>query len=114
MNVKACAAALLLVVTVASLHSADSAEDKAMEAKMGCILIRTGFDANAPVTTIGRGSDPKKVTDAGLANLKTFPEVKNIDLHETPITDKGLEHMKGLTHLESLTLDRTAITDKGL
>jgi hypothetical protein len=55
-----------------------------------------------------------KVTDADLAFLKVFPDLRHLDLTTTSITDAGLIHLKGLTKLELVSLARTKVTDAGL
>jgi hypothetical protein len=58
--------------------------------------------------------DDTTITDAGLAHLKGFTELRGLNLGGTNITDAGLEHLKGLTQLRWLLLGGTNITDAGL
>lgn len=57
-----------------------------------------------------------EVTDAGLANLKSFPPLKQLSLPHT-ISDAGLVHLEVLAELEMLTIDHwrgDPVTDAGL
>jgi hypothetical protein len=45
-----------------------------------------------------------KITDAGLVHLKELPKLKYLDLRYTDITDAGLEHLKGMKTLEQIGL----------
>lgn len=55
------------------------------------------------------------VTDAGLAVLPKLPRLQGLDLSDNPkISDKGMAHVKTLERLEVLYLNKTSITDKGL
>ena len=55
------------------------------------------------------------VTDAGLAVLPKLTRLQGLDLSDDPkITDKGMAHVKTLERLEVLYLNKTSITDKGL
>jgi Leucine-rich repeat (LRR) protein len=55
-----------------------------------------------------------RVTDGELQVVKSFPQLRSLDLRETRISDGGLDHLKNLKKLQELYLDRTQITDKGL
>jgi hypothetical protein len=50
-----------------------------------------------------------RVTDAGLATLATFPNLRAIDLTRTAVTSRGLEHLRPLAKLEALNLTDTAV-----
>ncbi|MGA2496751.1 MAG: hypothetical protein ABSH20_03360, partial [Tepidisphaeraceae bacterium] len=54
------------------------------------------------------------ITDAGLANIKALPQVRQLWLNSTPITDAGLAHVAGLTRIEELHLASTGVTGGGL
>ncbi len=54
------------------------------------------------------------VTDAELAHLSQFRELRRLSLDETAITDAGLAYLSGLRELRFLNLNRTAMTDAGL
>ncbi|MEX2287792.1 MAG: PQQ-binding-like beta-propeller repeat protein [Planctomycetaceae bacterium] len=55
------------------------------------------------------------VTDDGLAYLKHFPKLKNLQVfHLNNVTDAGLAHIAGLTNLDFLRLDGVKATDDGL
>ncbi len=54
------------------------------------------------------------LTDAGLAPVSRFTELRYLRLDHTPIGDAGLAHLATLTELESLNLFHTSVTDTGL
>ncbi len=54
------------------------------------------------------------VTDAGLASIAKFPNLRELRLDRTAVTDAGLKHLSNLDHLETLNLYSTAVTDAGL
>lgn len=54
------------------------------------------------------------VSDADLASLEAFPNLKHLNLRGTAITDAGLAALKYTPQLEFLGLSRTAVTDAGL
>jgi hypothetical protein len=55
-----------------------------------------------------------KLTDAGLAHLKSLPHLHSLSLEAAPITDAGLAHVYSLAELQSLVLKDTKVTDAGL
>ena len=55
-----------------------------------------------------------KVTDAGLVHLVELPNLQDLKLGGTKITDAGLVHLLGLTNLQTLSLSRTQVTDTGI
>ncbi len=55
-----------------------------------------------------------RVTDAGLRNVRRFPETKVIWLGEADITDAGLAHLVHLREVQILYLQETNISDSGL
>lgn len=55
-----------------------------------------------------------KITDAGLAHLKSLSQLRSLSLENAAITDAGLEHLRALRHLESLNLKGTRVTDAGI
>jgi Leucine-rich repeat (LRR) protein len=55
-----------------------------------------------------------RITDAGLAHLKTTGRLRVLDLDETRVTDAGLMHLGQLTSLRALYLAGTEVTDAGL
>ena len=55
----------------------------------------------------------KKISDAGLADIKALTNLKTLNLAFTQITDAGLVHIKGLTSLRLLHLQGTQITAAG-
>ncbi|MBI5851024.1 MAG: hypothetical protein HZB39_08340 [Planctomycetes bacterium] len=54
------------------------------------------------------------VTDAGLARLKDFPNLRRLNLANTAIGDAGLAHVASLAQLEYLNLYGTKVGDAGL
>ena len=55
-----------------------------------------------------------KITDAGLENLKTLTQLKELYLDYTRITGTGLRFLSGLSHLELCSLELTQLNDEGL
>lgn len=55
-----------------------------------------------------------KVTDLGLAQLKSSPNLTRLHLERTGITDNGLTNLAQLSSLEYLNLYGTEVTDTGL
>jgi len=58
-----------------------------------------------------RGS---KATDAGIAGLSKFTNLRTLDLRDAGITDAGLKHVSGLKGLTELQLGRTNVSDEGM
>jgi Leucine-rich repeat (LRR) protein len=58
--------------------------------------------------------DETQITDAGLECLKELTQLQELDLKGTRVTDAGLAHLEGLAQLRWLDLDGTRITDAGL
>lgn len=54
------------------------------------------------------------VTDAGLAELAGFAQLRRLNLSRTAIGDAGLAHLRGLARLEVLNLYGSKVTDAGL
>src|SRR5262245_48658140 len=73
---------------------------------------------------VGTKGDPKAVvsvnlntppaTDADLAALKDFKQLRELSLGETKVTDEGLSNLAGLKQLQALSLGYTRVTDAGL
>lgn len=55
-----------------------------------------------------------KITDAGLAHLKSLSQLHGLTLESAAITDAGLAHLKALIYLEDLNLKGTKVTDAGI
>ena len=55
-----------------------------------------------------------KVTDAGIAYLKSCKDLKYLNLNNTRVTDKGLAHLKDCQALAILDMSATKVTDEGL
>lgn len=54
-------------------------------------------------------------TDAGMSQLRRFPDLQSLDLQGCRITDVGLANLRMLPNLKRIEIaDCTAITDKGL
>jgi hypothetical protein len=58
--------------------------------------------------------DNTRLTDAGLARLRSATRLQTLSLGGTDVTDAGLEHLSGLTRLRRLYLFKTSVTDAGL
>jgi hypothetical protein len=54
------------------------------------------------------------ITDAGLAGLKGFKQLKSLDLSGNQITDAGLKSLSSLKTLETLKLANTKATSEGI
>ncbi len=54
------------------------------------------------------------VTDDALKLLADFPDLRELDLNDTPITDAGLEFLVTLPKLEALRIARTKATPDGV
>jgi hypothetical protein len=77
---------------------------------------RVEYDEDSPdkpVISINLTSS-SKVTDAWLAGITGFGELRVLWLGDTNITDAGLPHLKGLTKLQDLDLGITRVTDDAL
>ncbi len=55
-----------------------------------------------------------KITDAGLAYLKTLNRLKKLDIANTSITDSGLQHLVAMKSLEHVNLAETRVTEVGI
>lgn len=59
-----------------------------------------------------------EVSDQEVANfakvLQAFPKLKELKFKSTKITDSGLAHLKSFKHLEALSLKETKVTDAGV
>lgn len=55
-----------------------------------------------------------KITDAGLATLGRFANLRALDLTRTAVTSAGLAQLDGLKKLEALNLTDTAVDDAGV
>lgn len=55
-----------------------------------------------------------KITDAGLAHLKSLKRLKRLDVANTLVTDDGLQHLETLKSLESLNVAGTRVTQTGI
>jgi hypothetical protein len=87
--------------------SSGAAADKTLAAVADCKHLRALAVVN----------DPRLpgVSDAGLASLQRLTRLESLDLSgNARVTDKGMAVVKSLERLEFLYLAETAITDKGL
>ena len=55
-----------------------------------------------------------RATDADLARLKDFPNLRTVDLSNTAVTDAGLVHLKALDKLQTVNLKGTRVTEAGV
>jgi Leucine Rich repeats (2 copies) len=46
-----------------------------------------------------------KITDAALATLLAFPQLRSLDLSNTAITDAGFKQLAGLTNLDEVWIE---------
>ena len=54
------------------------------------------------------------ITDADMALITGFPNLRQLNLNYTPITDKGLKDISKLKDLESIMLSGTGVTTAGI
>lgn len=73
-----------------------------------------GLDKLQRLTGLQKLYLPPKITDRGLACLKTFTDLNDLSLDKTEITDDGLAQLTELTKLENLSMEDTRVTDTGL
>lgn len=57
---------------------------------------------------------PNAVTDADMAQIALFPEIREINLTHAAITDQGMAELLAHTGLDELHLSHTAIGDPGM
>lgn len=71
-----------------------------------------GDDGVGSVRRIGDwwGSD----VAGALAHVGSFPELRELDLHDTQVTDADLVYLASLTNLETLNLSGTKVTGAGV
>ena len=55
-----------------------------------------------------------KITDVGIARISKLPSIQTLHLGNTEISDAGLESLRGLPQLRELGLMSTLVTDKGM
>jgi hypothetical protein len=97
--------------------------DKSLAVLAGCKQLReltipesTVTDAGlTPLTKLTRLealdiSDAAKVTDKGMATIKTLERLEVLRLNKTSITDKGLMELRPLEGLRSLSVGGTKVT----
>lgn len=60
------------------------------------------------------GFEPRRVSDAGLAELTKLKRLEMLNLSGNAMRDDGLKHLQSLPHLTDLNLSRVWITDAGL
>ncbi len=104
---------LVLVSLIAGCHQATPEERAVTEVeRLGGQVRKDGRLPGMPVTTVILAGS--KVTDGELQVVKSFPQLRSLDLRETRISDRGLLQLEKLSKLEELNLERTQITDGGL
>jgi hypothetical protein len=68
-----------------------------------------------PAATRGAGGlYDTRVTDAGLAHLADFPNLRSLNIHGAGISEAGLAHLAYLTNLEVLYFNCAEISGAGL
>lgn len=70
--------------------------------------------ANREAVTVIQMANRPDVTDDLVAKLKDLPNLRELDLNDTPVTDKGLEAVAALPKLDSLRIARTKVTADGV
>jgi hypothetical protein len=76
----------------------------------GGLAFRGG--AGRPVVAVSLASSG--IGDQELKWLSAFPQLRQLDLSETPVTDAGLKDLAALRQLERLDLRGTGVTDEGV
>jgi hypothetical protein len=101
-------------ITPRGQQAAVSAEEKAIEAieELGGECSSGDDEEDDSVVSVTLADKP--ATDAILAQLKSFPKLRSLDLSRTQITDAGLVHLKKLNQLQTLTLTGTKVTNAGV
>jgi internalin A len=56
----------------------------------------------------------QQITDAGIAHLKSLPNLEELVLVGCSVTDDGLRYLSGLRSVKRLNLRVTYVTDEGL
>lgn len=74
------------------------------------LALLAGLEKNLVWLNLSRTS----VTDAGVATLSNFSQLRRLNLSNTKITDAALASLSGLERLEYLNLYGTAVTDAGI
>ena len=108
------ALALLAVLAAGSPGRSASAEDRAAAEvkRLGGKVERDTKAPGKPVVVVRLGFT--RVSDAELALLKGFTQLRELALGGSNVSDAGLAHLKGLTQLRELGLSRTRVSDAGL
>ncbi|HEY1343150.1 MAG TPA: hypothetical protein VGF59_37085 [Bryobacteraceae bacterium] len=104
---------LALILLTTGCHQQTGEERAIAEVeRLGGKVRKDGQLPGTPVTRVQLTEG--RVTDAELQVVKSFPQLRSLDLRRTPVTDKGMVHLERLTKLQELYLDSTRITDAGL
>lgn len=104
---------LALILLTTGCHQKTGEERAIAEVeRLGGKVRKDGRLPGTPVTAVQLAEG--RVTDAELQVVKSFPQLRNLDLRRTQVTDKGLAHLERLTKLQELYLDSTRLTDAGL
>lgn len=91
------------VVRVTIAYEVDDAEVAGLSARLTAFPQLTTLEFKSP-----------KITDAGLAHLKSLSQLRSLSLEGAAVTDAGLVHLKELTYLEALNVKGTKVTDGGV
>jgi len=111
----------LLVLAVSAFTAlrspAQDGPNPVTEVRFGCHSDATDAQVAAlkkypELKTIHLLSD--RITDDGMEPLKSFPKLEVLRLNSSKITDKGLEHVAAIPNLRELVLFRTPVTAEGL
>jgi hypothetical protein len=87
--------------------------------QVGTLTAATESDAAAflranPTLTVVQMANRPDVTDDTLKLLADLPELRELDLNDTPVTDAGLATLATLPKLEGLRIARTKATADGV
>jgi hypothetical protein len=102
-------ASLLAVLALGGCSAAP--EDQAI-AELKNLGARIKTEAESGVVSVDLSRT--KAHDGDLANLAVFPNLRELNLSDTPIKGPGLEYLAGLHHLETLYLVSTQFEDAGM
>src|SRR5262245_44252046 len=110
---RTCLSLAVILLAATSLWAGD-AEDEALK-KLDKFLpkvVRDKKAPNQPVVSLQLGGP--KVTDAELALLTVFRELRELDLNSAKIEGPGLKHLQALERLETLNLPFTPVCAAGV
>ena len=104
--------ALLVGLVLISRVPADEATAAAALKKLVVRIQRDERQPNKPVIAIYLGG--RKITDADLKNLASFPQLQSLSFYQTKISDTDLKLLGDLKQLQQLGLTGIGLTEAGL